>query len=303
MVSKEYKSLVVNVYSLWNKQKKKAKKNPDQYIYQYTDSTVLEKMSISQSLRLIPVNYQNDPQEGKALFDYLANSERLNKNMRMFFQDLCSDNYHDEDIVFIRSLTSNEDSLVMWDSSYSDNGKGVSIGIKGNILTSGTGIDPDDKTLKYDNVNKESNQLIAIEKLGLYPILYLNPAMPTAEINNIVDSLSKIPINNNRSDKLKKALCLLFKPIAHLIKDCTYSHEQEYRLLRIEKLNSNSNCIIHNFSEGIYLETEKFLFLGCKKEKVWFGPKAEHVKTLRIQHHFKMKGLNPEFCYSNVKFR
>ena len=317
-----YRNLILTIYSLWKHIKCDSDKNI--MLYQYTTLAVLDKMRINQRYRLIPASYQNDPEEGQVLFNLL----------KMFFQsdkDKCITNLleqllnnNPETTVFMRSFTSLEDNLVMWDSSYADNGKGISVGILSEKINMGQGINEVYYDLEYslrqinilsdidsieikqtrptnwnyeikDNNPKKKNhdfKLVPLEKTGLYRILYLDEESSKIALKGIADCLLEFE-EKDFTKEFIKLIRELFKSVTHLIKNKTYEHENEYRLIFIDSIEKGKKYIAvedKDICDGVFVETEPVLFQD-DKDVVFFGPKVNEVTINKYRDAFKKNGL------------
>jgi len=327
MEKSSYKKLIQSVYSLWQKCREF---NNGVMVYQYTSMKLLEKIRSDRRLHLEPAIYQNDPEEGKIFYKQLV---KYFKSKNSYIADIIESlsKTNSETVVFIRSLTSCKDSLVMWNSSYGDNGHGISIGIPVWKINKGQGIDKsltnytppirlidytstmrltnseqnnelssDQKTEKRIEINssgitgnEQIDGVVPLWKMGLYKIMYLSEADAQEKLKNIIDCLLQIE-EKEYTEELKKLLGELFSSVTHIIKDKSYAHEEEYRLLFVDTLNENKKYIrksvINNICEGIYVETEPILFVD-DKDKVYFGPKIPEVTIDKYRHSFSLSGL------------
>ena len=120
--------------------------------------------------------------------------------------------------------------------------------------------------------------------------------------------------------KIKNLIASSLIPIKHLIKDESYSHEKEIRLVYVGNIKDNKDYICLNedintdlnneqkIYAGIYIETEPFLFKDEKdKEKIYLGPKISEsqVKRSMLEHLLVSKDIekNVEFIPSEIKYR
>ena len=316
-----YKELIHAVFSLWQ-----SCKNFDNAItvYQYTTLDVLDKMRSNRRLHLQPATYLNDPDEGQVFYKYIVKSLNAN-NVKIagIIESLSRTN--SEIAVFIRSLTSNKNSLVMWNSSYGDNGNGISVGISAWKINKGQGIDKalisqtqsmqfkntiqsndfaDNRVIKTKIEDVKSNsmdfmenehfeEVVPLRKIGLYKILYLDEEDSQNQLKNIADCLLRIG-ENEYTKEFRELLDELFSSITHLIKDKTYAHEEEYRLLFVDSIKKENKYIKtlvkDGICEGIYVETEPILFQD-DKDLVFFGPKVSEVTINKYRHAFRLSDL------------
>jgi hypothetical protein len=94
-------------------------------------------MRNSRKLRLFPINYQNDPEEGKVFYMRLAQYLK-EKQKPTDIIDSITEHFTDK-VAFIRSLTTHGNSLLIWNSSYAV-GAGVSVGVSAKRINKGQGI-------------------------------------------------------------------------------------------------------------------------------------------------------------------
>ncbi len=138
--TKEYQNLITAVYSLWNALR--CKQDDAGHIYQYTSLRVLENERVTRRFRLTPAGYQNDPEEGKVLYKFLKHRfEGESKETSFVFDEMYQKTSGSDTVAFIRSFTTLEDTLFMWDSSYAAHGEGAAVGIAKQKINKGFGID------------------------------------------------------------------------------------------------------------------------------------------------------------------
>jgi hypothetical protein len=244
-------------------------------------------MRDNQRFRLVPASYQNDPEEGRVFYNQLAQffqsgNEKLANIIRKI-----SDNYSKK-TVFVRSLTSKENTLVMWNSSYADNGNGVAIGIPVKKINIGQGIYEAHYNFDYsmrpvnslshidifesknknpailkNKLNGQNIKLMPLWMIGLYKIMYLDKNNMREEIINIKNCLSQFE-KNAFDDNFMELLGELFTIITHLVKDNAYEHEDEYRLIFINSIENEKQYIDvatnNGICDGIFIETVPILF-------------------------------------------
>jgi len=316
-----YKKLIQSVCSFWLSRKEF---DNGIMVYQYTSLKLLEKIQSDRRFHLEPATYQNDPDEGqifyKRIIEYFIN---INSYIADIIRPLSKAN--SETAVFVRSFTSCKDSLVMWNSSYGNNGCGISVGIPAWKINKGQGIDKiltnymppirsvnnwynseliinrnlDNKVknnlLNHNNImsNEYIDEAVPLWKMGLYKILYLDENDTPKQLKDIIDCLILIK-ENEYTENLKKLLGELFSSITHLIKDKTYAHEEEYRLLFVDSIQKEKRYIKtsskDSICEGIYVETEPILFQD-DKDIIYFGPKVPAVTIDKYRHAFRLSGL------------
>ena len=325
MCADEYKQLIKSIYSVWSESYPDL---DDKFLYQYTSQAVLENIINNQRLRLTPVDYLNDPLEGEVLFTQLNKYFINNINIKNILGEVKNKNLNS--IAFVRSFTLLENKISMWNSSYAENGNGVAIGIKikklnkgfvlknqNNILLQKNEFDsciPDtscNEIQKNENLinnkNGNINNFMSINNMGLYKIIYIDNDRNNKSnemIKNIAECLIKIPENDLSEDSFISLLSELLLSIAHIIKDKAYEHEEEYRLMYIGSVLNDQDCIHSSIHEGIYIETENFLFKDNEeKDILYFGPNMDLIKKKKIEHYLKHKNLYAELKHSNVPYR
>jgi tetratricopeptide (TPR) repeat protein len=316
-----YKKLIQSVYSFWQNRKKF---DNGIMVYQYTSIKLLGKIQSDRRFHLEPATYQNDPDEGqifyKRIIEYFKSIDSYIAEVMKLLSKVNS-----ETAVFVRSLTSCKNSLVMWDSSYGDNGCGISVGIPAWKINKGQGIDKtlinytppmrpankwhssqliinrnveseiEEGVLKNTNImrNEHIDDVVPLWKMGLYKILYLDENDTQEQLKDITDCLLLIE-KDEYTEEFKKLLGELFSSVTHLIKDKAYEHEEEYRLLFVDTIQKEKKYIKTSIKdgicEGIYVETEPVLFQD-DKDIVYFGPKVPQVTIDKYRHAFRLSGL------------
>jgi tetratricopeptide (TPR) repeat protein len=313
--SEKYKDLVNAVIELWRGCYGVDHEGDEAVIvYHYTSMTVLRAMFDSQCLRLSPASYLNDPNEGKTVFTYLKESAKT-KELEEYLEEIQKEEAKSEDIIFIRSFTDKEDNLVMWNSSYADNGYGVSIGIPAPLVNKGQGTpEPAVNRVNTDIVSpdsgKQEDQPIPLELIGLFKIRYDRDC-----VKKIADCLHKFDKGDFSNDRLTELTARLFVPIAALIKNKDYQHESEYRLVYIaSREDTNLTRYIKQTPEnGVYLETEKVLFERFDKFEndyplkeytdVYIGPRVDKIVCLKCFDSFQSKYPDVEIKSSSIEWR
>ncbi|MDR0502148.1 MAG: DUF2971 domain-containing protein [Treponema sp.] len=307
--SENHKKLIWWVHSFLRSRRCKKEDN-NSYIYQYTNFNVLESIRKYRKLRLTPAIYMNDPEEGKVMFSYIKNIDNSETNISFInfiekIQRHISDGTEYDTIAFIRSLSRNEDSMVMWNSSYGDNGAGAAIGMRTEKLNKGTGIFDEEEKLPKEILNnfiisqnqKEDIETLPIERTGLYEILYVDKQAQDEheyillEIKKCLKNIFEKMLLDSDDSKEKKIIPLLselLSPISYMVKDTDWKHEEEYRLFYIGSIGEK--CIKSNCESGLYIETEPFLF-DTDDDKIYIGPKIDDIIFLKCIHNFKQNGL------------
>jgi tetratricopeptide (TPR) repeat protein len=314
---KKYKDLVNAVIELWKGCYGVDHERDEAVIlYHYTSMTALRAMFKSQCLRLSPASYLNDPNEGKTVFTYLKESAKT-KELEAYLEKVQEEEAKSEDIIFIRSFTDKEDNLVMWNSSYADNGRGVSIGIPALLVNKGQGTpEPAGNLINADisrpDTGKQKDQPIPLELIGLFKIKYDRDC-----VKKIADCLNKFDEGDFSNDKLTELTARLFVPVAALVKNEDYQHESEYRLVYIASRAWEDDVLMKYIKQtpedGVYLETEKVLFerfdkfeddYPCKEYVgVYIGPRVDKIVCLKCFDSFRSKYPNVKIEPSGIEWQ
>jgi hypothetical protein len=201
----------------------------------------------------------------------------------------------------------------MWNSSYADNGRGVSIGIPASLVNKGSGTPVPANFTIYSvspEVEREEKQPIPLEMLSLFKIQY-----DQSSVKEIIKCLEAFNEDDFKNDKLIELMVRLFVSIAPLIKNEDYRHESEYRLVYIAPWE---DIVLNQYIKeepefGIYLETEKILFERFDKFKgnypnkeyieVYIGPKVDKIDYLKCADSFRRKYPNVKVELSKRNFR
>lgn len=281
----------------------KIEKIDTNYLFQYTSMNVLENVLVHGRLRLTPVDYLNDPLEGlslKKMMLELKPAEMEYNSTKEIIEKVFDT--ESQLIVFVRSLTSLEDSLQMWDSSYAQNGEGVSIGINTNLLLEGTGFNGFGKNVfeqNCDDSNKQGNPF------GLYKIHYIKS--DDEELKTICTSFFKVIEhyqNEIRNDpNLIDSLFLLISTIRYLLKNGCFSHEEEYRLAYFSMIDKKDKKIVSTFNSGLYIEMDQTIFNNFQKGKIVVGPKVSNERYFKIKHHMLLRDNSISIKKSDISFR
>jgi tetratricopeptide (TPR) repeat protein len=308
---KKHKDLVNAVIKLWKKCYGVYDKDAV-ILYQYTSMPVLQAMFDSQRLRLSPTSYLNDPNEGRTVFAYLKEKAKK-ETLKMYLEKIQEKG--STDTIFVRSFTVNEDKLAMWYNSYADSGCGVSVGIPALLVSKGQRT-PDLASLTINagtpnsGIGKQKEQPIPLELLGLFKIEYDRNC-----VKEISDCLAKFNNNDFKNDKLAELIAQLFVPVAALIKNEDYQHENEYRLVYIASWEDTilQKYIKQTPEDGVYIETEKVLFERFNKFKddypdeeyveVYMGPKVNKIVCSKCFDSFRHKYPGVKIKPSSIKWQ
>ena len=312
----EYKSILFKVYELLKLLQINFKeKNKDIFLYQYRKFNFLEIVLKNKNFWLNPTDYQNDPNEGKAFFRYIDFEDK----------EISTDL-----VAFISCFSALEDNLIMWNSSYAQDGEGISIGVNFTKLSVGTDMLAGINIMSFSkeiNIEESSTKKQVIEKepismtqIGLYKILYINSEGKYSEndankdakdlLREIKILYTKIKEDNfykKEKQKIDNWLNDLFTLVRYLIKFDDYEHEKEYRLLYIANIRNNKYVKSEGCLNGIHVETEKVLFRDKEKKDIIFvGPKSNSkFNMLKINHYLKCNDIDKyiEVKPSDIEFR
>jgi hypothetical protein len=191
----------------------------------------------------------------------------------------------------------------MWNSSYADNGRGVSIGIPALLVNKGQGTpEPAGNLINADtsrpDTGKQEDQSIPLKLIGLFKIRYDRDC-----VKKIADCLNKFDKSDFSNGKLTELMARLFVPVAALVKNEDYQHESEYRLVYIASRAREDDALMKYIKQtpedGVYLETEKVLFEKFDKfeddyphkeyVEVYIGPRVDKIAYLKCFDSFRSK--------------
>ena len=328
----KYIRLIREVYRLQETLEKetleKEKEKEETYFYQYTEKEpFVSAIRENPVIWLTPACYQNDPDEGKCIFDYFA-SASSGESLKTLMKELaCGEHSLDVTfIAFIRSFSECKDELQMWNSSYAKNGAGVSLGVPVNKLAKANARPAEKTELRMLSTERSENRstipasrptekdhnLIPIANLHLAKILYLKPGNKEECLETIKGILEEFDngflASEENRDGAKEFLPRIFQPISHLVKKDTYKHEKEWRLLYITSIQKGKDDGYLQL-DPLRIETEEILFNDKEnKEELWLGPKVSaypDLERLKIKHLFEYEGKGDfvDIQTSKVRFR
>jgi len=294
------------------------------YLYQYAECSVADKISKSCALWLKPACYQNDPGEGKYIFDYLESHTKINNSLKTLMRESKAKNEFDQKTVaFIRSFSECKDGLQMWNSSYARNGAGIALGIQFGKFSKATDTSASVAVIyegEKSSVSKFSNETkasgyVPMEKIYFAQVRYLSMDNKTTKSDtaafdkNIITVLKKFTDNMLKEPKnreaVKKFLPLIFMPISHLVKSSDYEHEKEWRLLYFTTIKDGKDSERIIWEPVLHVKTEPFLFKDKKtKEQFWLGPAISELERLKLGHQLEHElGDYVDIHMSKVHFR
>lgn len=191
---------------------------------------------------------------------------------------------------FVISFSCQRDFLPMW-SSYGDNGHGIALGIDVQAYYIKKKQGNGETWFDFSNYNAEDMHtlLVSYDKISLqHPLARI----VQSGISSYVQELSKMIGNSEQTEVLQKwALDIIFNFSSALIKNKTYSYEEESRLVcyasRLEdikyKINANKDVIP-------YIEVE---IPVAKLKEIVIGPCCDYksVKQMLVTR-FKQLGIS-----------
>jgi len=330
----KYIKLIEAVYKLPIQIEEDAKKKltgEGCYFYQYAERAIVDEIRKNKTLWLTPACYQNDPDEGKYIFDYLASHDKINKALKELIGELRADDSFDKRaIAFIRSFSECKDDLLMWNSSYAKNGTGVALGIHSSKLNQAK--DSSATTLRIlvqreelPGENKahpatDSEDNVSMEKIYFARVRYLTEdkdkekecKKDTDAFEDVITALKEFSeeflASAENKNSVKDFFRQIFMPISHLVKNANYIHEKEWRLLYLTPIRDGNKSQKIKL-DPLRVESEKFLFQkGKTPEELWLGPKFDtypELERLKIGHLFEYHGLGDTVSIhtSKVHFR
>jgi hypothetical protein len=160
--------------------------------------------------------FNTPPQSGED-FLFCLKEKVKTKALETYLEKMQKKETGSRDIVFIRSFIGNEDKLVMWDSSYTDNGRGVSIGIPAFLVDKGRGT-PEPIGLRINagatkpGAGEQEGLPVPLEMHGLFNIRYDRDS-----VDEIAGCLEAFDENDFEDETLVGLLAWLFVPVAALI--------------------------------------------------------------------------------------
>ena len=314
------KKLLYEVHKLWYLLKIDVMddifKNNNKYLYQYRSADFLKTALDSKKFWLIPTDYQNDPNEGNILFHYIIEKQEQDQN---------EEQEQDKLVAFISCFSTLKDNLVMWNSSYADNGSGICIGINVENLSSigaNGGININNVGENLTQKGTGTKDELPISKLGLYEVLYIgldnNGNIENSdedkkkieclkEIKSLYKKITEDEYYKSNNGKFNGWINDLFVLIRYLVKFDDYKHEKEYRLLYIGKIKDNNYIKSTSANAGVHIETEEFLFKSeIYKDCIWLGPKNKSdILLKKIKHYLINEKLSEKIMLekSNIEFR
>ena len=284
------------------------------YTKKATSQTLLfdKESDKNNPFRLYSVSTANDTQEGKTLFNYLFDNQRIPPQAEQFG-------------AFVGCFMFNHDNLNqfrLYGKEDQTEGTGISIVVKQNFFSicSKMPFKQTDKSIFRDDdkeplfrciyIDPETSQVVSVGHRDFHTfykikrILYNSDYtelliktktkevekyknkidQKTAEITKYLQELKGM-IKNNELDCT--IVCNLLLNLRYLVKHVAFKEEQECRIIKIKRLCEATNNIIDERHERLYIN---YLPLtGCVK-KIYFGPKAtgmELFQNLLIYHDFK----------------
>lgn len=241
----------------------------------YTSLDTLYKLITPQSensyLRLTNARQMNDPLEGKIILDYITNNNQ---------------NIWKPTTKYIASLTSNKDSLPMW-NHYAKDAKGVML------------------IYSEDYLQKISK----IQCIDIYKVAYVDQQNGKLEVKTSQD------IDTNTARELEKAIdklktlndedkyINLIQEIDFLFKKSDYSYENEYRIIANTENDENFDLEAKIEQNSMYNFPFVYQYLKrtLKYSKLILGPKSINIDF--IAPYIKHCDSDIEITRSEINFR
>ena len=340
----KYINLILEVYKLQADVERKSQwSEKGRYFYQYTTRDVVEKIHKTHVLWLTPACYQNDPDEGKFVFEYLESTTICDTLKMLIRESQVEERFDQRVIAFIRAFNAGEDDLLMWNSSYAENGAGVALGVhssklsKANNLAATSGFMRETENrglIKGEQVHAtpDLKGYVPMNEIYFARVRYLSIGSQSTEkkddSNDFKGVITALKAFTDRffkakdrklKDKRKKDVIIffprIFMPISHLVKNATYDHEEEWRLLYFTTLKEGKEKERINWNPKeekdeikiLHLETEPIFLTGkTPKEKLCLGPRIDpsELERIKIGHWFEYEmGDCVDIYMSKVHFR
>lgn len=286
--------------------------NPQQGIYYYTSIDGVrriltdEKEEVKYRLPIFNANHMNDPREGKELELTLQKVIGQDSLIEDVFTNRQTEldakrKVLDTDFTFLKSFTTNADSLPMW-IHYGDQAKGCCVKVAKEFFDNFT-----------DELEQEEKTLVSTpfdHRYHLFRVLYIKDGkleeMVSRNINELFDDvvkhfksmcdLYKTLGENNRKIVLQAVMQIVGK-LKYLFKSADYSYEKELRVILnrplsvlqredidIKLTDSNDKAPVPR----TYIYSKKSLPI----EEIIFGPKVLFTDDLIPFFELKVLSLN-----------
>lgn len=234
------------------------------------------------------VDYMNDPNEGNAIYKYLGiavdNSETYLGRKRLFPSD-----------VYLKSFSDRRDDLSMWEI-YGNHAEGV------NVVIDWKATQEKGKTPSVFNI--------------LYVSLKDSQEHDNDSLNSLIDRDTMEKIENTfveikslyskSSDRVKVYLEQAISPLRYLVKDSSYWHEKESRIIFDERINEDKlkytgGDIPKIFYQGQFTLSIKEVILGPKCKDA--AEKALYLYKQFLEMNQAFDVQIPKLTISSIEYR
>ena len=254
------------------------------------------------TLRLAPVQYMNDPSEGSFFFKNVG--KQAEKTIKYFTgNNLGHSKKKPQDttdiVSCIASFSENADQLDLW-RFYGRDGAGVAIEIEYPKI-------PEFFNLDITSASQQTPTGQANDTIIIFKISYGKEACQEAykAIATNLQTLKEFCENNAKEHTdlviaIKNISSALLSYLSYMFKDTHYENEQEYRLIKILRMDSSElKRDIQNGPPSFYSEIpiEKL-----KIKKVFIGPNQVAPQKIDLWMQNKQKGLH-EFVQSDIPYK
>ncbi|WP_026527146.1 DUF2971 domain-containing protein [Butyrivibrio sp. VCD2006] len=226
---------------------------------------------------IMNIGHMNEPMEGKTIFEAITNEQ--------IFPD--SREKIEYPYVFLKSFTTKVDDLHMWEM-YGDRAAGLCV-----VMDSA-------RTSAHYSLKKVCYLRNDAGRYKAY--MEDNDSMSATTMSMINDILEKLAEEYTGFIKRggdKEKIIPLMQSIAYLFKNASYAHEDEYRILRMEDVDSDEIWATSEKGGKLFVQGKERTYIS----ELIFGPKAENVEDkvpyLQYRCHFLSKEL--EMDEINIK--
>ena len=219
---------------------------------------------------IMHIGHMNDPMEGRTIFDAVAGEQLIPE-----YRDRIRYPY-----VFLKSFTTKVDDIHMWEQ-YGSKAGGLCV-VMDNMKAS------EHYTLK--------KVCYLREVAGRYRAQMEDNNSMTATtismINDLLEKLSEEYAGFIKRGGDKEKIVPLMQPIAYLFKYASYAHEDEYRIVRMESVESPAIKYSTENNGKLFVKSRERTYIS----ELILGPKAEKVEDkipfLQYRCHFLSKELD-----------
>jgi hypothetical protein len=292
----------------------------------FFDKITDEKTNIEKSVnfRLSTITTSNDTQEGKTLFSYLFDNQKIRPQSEQY-------------VAFVGCFTFNHDNLNQFrlygKNNAKEEGTGISIVMKPDffsqedkspLMQAGIGASQDNNKaplFRCIYIDPETNQIVSIGHRD-YHTFYNESANIFTSHEQSIDFIEGniIEYQKEIDDKLEEVkryltelkeiiakvpllnygvVCNILLNLRYLVKHVAFKEEQECRIVELKRyFESDKNKPIDEDDkhERFYLD---YLPLAGYVNKIYFGPKATGMELFQSLLTFQ-KGFEKVICYRST---